>query len=81
MLKITVTEENIKNGKFSPTSCAVALAMIEAGVESVSVHPNRDGLIHYGYGKTVKIPLSVLKFINSFDKRNEVCPITFNIKL
>ena len=68
-MRITVTEEDIKNGKARNCSeCPVALALRRHGLPHAEVDYDS---IHYegpdGFPRTIEIPDRVYNFVKSFD--------------
>ena len=86
---ITVTDENIMNGdQNEASSCALALAMHDAGFEVVNVVYDK-GIYYYGdkwsFAKPqlIEIPDEVMAFAKRFDNEGiqGVEPISFTINV
>ncbi len=79
-MKICVTKKDIANGTpTEPDCCPIALALIRAGFNDVSVDTDNVRLF---VGKpSLKLPQKAIDFIEQFDNGEEVDPFTFELKL
>lgn len=79
-LKIKVTNNEIKNGKWAhPCLCPIALAIKNTlGIDNANV--THSEIVFYRYGtKSYKTPIKVKRFIHMFDMGKKVKPMSFNL--
>ena len=83
MMEIKVTQDHIDNGVAdSCFECPVALALVDAGVQGVSVNQVRIEYTRYGGVCSIQTPEEVSGFIFDFDDetvRHECRPFTFEL--
>ena len=77
---ISVKKKHIKNGEpENCETCPVALALREAGVNSLLVGSER--FFNNTYSTIASAPRSVQRFVASFDAGRKVKPFNFKLKL
>ena len=80
---ITVTKEDIELGqRRDPEQCAVAKALLRAGLEHLGVM-GPSVMVSDGWGRltSVKLPEVVSDWIFNFDAGNAVAPFSFEVEM
>jgi hypothetical protein len=81
-MKISVTQEHIKNGKpLMPGCCAIALAIKEQG-PSDALYVLSDGLVEFiALAKTVCLPTLAYAKMKAFDEGVNIEPFEFELDI
>ncbi len=82
-MNITVTKEDIEQGqRRDPEQCAIALALLRAGLEHFGVMgPSVMVADSWGRLTSLKLPEVVSDWIFNFDAGNTVAPFSFEVAL
>ena len=81
--RLEVTLKNIEHGEpCSPTKCPIALALYEAGAETVDAGEDGINFFEAGIYRSVESSPELQQYIANFDSGKKVEPIAviFNIK-
>ena len=80
-MNIRIKKRHIVKGQVMQASaCPIALAMMDAGLESPHAGPNSVSWTHHGNRFRRKAPQAVESFVKAFDRGQAVAPFEFEIK-